>query len=118
MRVKSCAGDWIWQVGEEVGEQSGRATVRHEENGLREHWWWVLLVRRPLRSLARVSALLFRLLFSLWWIEREMTGESAEIDKEVDEVHFTDLRGYENVFLGEAGRSGDSARSMNQQEII
>lgn len=93
------AGDWSGELREETRDEGGGATVRDEEDRLGQ-FGDGLFLRSSLRSL-RVSSLL------LWFgrlarVEREGVREGAEVEEEVDEVDFSDLRGDEDVVLGEA----------------
>jgi hypothetical protein len=106
--VEGGAGDGVGEIGEEVGEKSGGTAVRDEEDRLREDRSGVFLVRRALGALVGLSTLVLRLFGCGRWVEREGVGEGAEVEEEVDEVDLADLRGNEDVFLCQAGGSGDA----------
>jgi hypothetical protein len=41
-------------------------------------------------------------------VQRESVREGAEVEEEVDEVHFSHLRGYEDVVLSQSRRGRDT----------
>lgn len=91
-----------------MGEESGGAAVRDEEDRLREDGRGIFLVRRALRALVGLPTLVLRLFGFGWWVEREGVGEGAEVEEEVDEVDLADLGGDEDVFLRQASGGGDA----------
>lgn len=94
------AGYWGWELGEEGRDESGRSTMRDEEDGLGEFgsgfFDWT-----SLRLFVRVAG-------SFFWFWRSAridgrgVGEGAEIDEEIDEIDFSDLRRDEDVLLNQS----------------
>lgn len=106
--MKGGAGNRSRELAEQGVEERCSATMRDEEDRLRQDRGRVLLGCCALAFVVSSAAGGGRNGFRLGGVQGLGTGEGAEVKEEVGEVDFADLRGDEDIFLGETGRGGDA----------